>query len=198
MRIYAHRFSVFIVSIAFVWGICSTPANASVVESVVMNFESGAHFTGAVTFTDDFSSDTAVNGVLSGYTPTSTGYVGTGSDPITTVLIPATNYASGGPNIFGNWLADGDLTTVQHAILFTYDYTNAPTLVFADASAGFLGVGNSIDYQDPIISGSISPINVAAVPEPSSWLLLLLGLAGVAFLTSSSGRSLMARHKIAA
>lgn len=121
-------------------------ARASTVDTVTMNFASGATFAGTVTFTDDFSSYTAVSGVLTGYTQTSSGYIGTGSDQISWVLYPSTNYASGGPNVFGNWLADGssgDYTSVNHAIQFTYNYSNGSALTFAAAVDGFLGLSLS-------------------------------------------------------
>jgi hypothetical protein len=180
---------LFATALLFAWFaiLQNSTARASVVESVTMSFESGASFTGTVTFTDDFSSYTDVSGTLFGYTASSAGYVGAGSDPISWVLFPSTNYASGSPNIFGNFLADGtagDVSTVNHAILLTYDYTNAPTLTFAAASDGFLGVGNSVDYSDPMVSGSIQPLAVAAVPEMSTWILLLVGFVGLALLPS--------------
>jgi hypothetical protein len=150
-------------------------AKADVVESVNMTFQSGATFSGSVSFTNDFSSITDVSGTLTGYQYPTVGYVGTGSDVIDSVFALNTNYSSG-PPIYGNFLQDGpsDGSAPFNFILFTYDYTNAPTLVLADPSAGYLGLGNSVNGLDPFVSGSIG-----AVPELSTWIMLLIGFVGL-------------------
>jgi hypothetical protein len=84
-----------------------------------------------------------------------------------------TNYGSG-PSIYGNFLFDG---SGFNFIQFTYDYSNAPTLIFADPSAGDFGTGNYIDYSDPLLSGHIGA--VGAVPELSTWIMLLIGFVGL-------------------
>jgi hypothetical protein len=153
----------------------ASQAKADVVESVTMDFQSGAIFTGTVSFTNDFSSITDVNGTLTGYQYPTVGYVGTGADVIDSVFALNANYSSGAP-IYGNFLQDGpsDGTASFNLILFTYDYANAPTLVFADPSAGYLGLGNSVNGLDPLVSGSIG-----AVPELSTWIMLLIGFVGL-------------------
>jgi hypothetical protein len=165
-----------VLTFLFVGILCLTgQAKADVVESVTMNFQSGAQFSGSVSFADDLSSITGVNGNLTGYQYGTTGYVGTGSDVIDAVYALNTNYSSG-PPIYGNFLLDGpsDGSSSYNFIQFTYDYTNAPTLVFADPSSGIFGTGNYINYQDAFVSGSIG-----AVPESTTWIMLLIGFAGL-------------------
>jgi hypothetical protein len=159
-------------------------AEADVVESVTMNFQSGAEFSGSVSFATDYSSITSVSGTLTGYQYGTAGYVGTGSDTIDAVLALNTNYSSG-PPIYGNFLLDGpsDGSNGFNFIQFTYDYSNAPILIFADSGAGIFGTGNYIDYQDPLVSGQIGA--VGAVPELSTWFMLLIGFAGLGLYARS-------------
>jgi hypothetical protein len=85
-----------------------------------------------------------------------------------------------GPPIYGNFLMDGpsDGSQTYNFIQFTYNYAIAPNLIFADASSGIFGTGNYINYTDPFVSGTIS----SAVPEPSTWAMLLFGFASVGFM----------------
>ena len=114
-----------------------------------------------------------------GYQYGTTRYVGTGSDVIDAVFSLNTNYSTG-PSIYGTFLLDGpsDGSNAFHFVQLTYDYTNAPALVFADASAGIFDTGNYVDYQDPLVSGSIG-----AVPELSTWIMLLIGFVGLGLYT---------------
>src|ERR1700733_12883077 len=123
----------------------SPAAHADVVEVATMTFQSGAQFTGSVSFANDYSSITGVNGVLTGYQYGSDGYVGSGSDVIDAVLALNTNYSTGAP-IYGNFLLDGpsDGSNAFNFIQFTYNYANAPNLIFADPSSGIFGTGKLI------------------------------------------------------
>jgi hypothetical protein len=142
-------------------------ASAGVVETVTMDFASGATFIGEVTFTDDFSSYYAVSGILSGGPY--------GSDAITAVWAPGYNYSTGTGN-FSNWLVDGtppDSYSVW--IQFAYNYSVATGLTFT-SGASFEGFDNAINYADPMIHGSIS-----AAPEPATWAMMGLGFASLGF-----------------
>jgi hypothetical protein len=152
-------------------------ASASVGETVNMTFLTGATFAGSVTFADDFSSIFAVNGVLTGYQFGDPTYSPSFSDPINTVnstFPPLT-----APREFGTYLFDGPDLSASHFIVFTYDYSGAPVLAFTSD-----GNGNSVDFIDPFVSGSISP--AAATPLPPAWTMLLLGMAGLGLMLGRS------------
>lgn len=148
-------------------------ATAGPIETFNMTFASGATFTGQVTFTNDYSSVTAVNGLLSGGSY--------GSDPITWVFDPSYNYASSfGPQYGGNFLMDGTNPDFTNFIATTWDFSGAPNFVFANPG-GVLGTdsvgGNNIDYNDPMVSGTIS-----SSPEPASLTLIGLGVLGLGLI----------------
>jgi hypothetical protein len=158
-------------------------ATAGVVENLDLTFASGATFVGDVTFANDFSSYSAVTGTLYGYDYGTTGYQGTGSDAISWVWYPGSNYSTAGGNSFSNWLMDGTNTSnFSNFITFGYTYTASGITLFT----GGLGYGtvNNVDYNDPLVSGTATP-----VPLPASAWLLLSGLVGV---------GAMARKRLAA
>lgn len=156
-----------IATLAALFFVFAPPAYADQVRGLNMTFQSGAVFTGNVSFTDDFTSVTGVNGTLYGYQYGSYGYTGTGSDLISWVWFPGTNF-SGDP-VFGTFLMDGtSFTDYYNFISFTYNYNAAPNLIFANVA-----YGNGVDYVDPMVDGSINP-----VPEPSTLSLLVAGALG--------------------
>ena len=165
-------------------GIAGTAsANADPVASVNMTFQSGATFSGTVTFAPGYSSVEAVTGTLTGYQYGTVGAVGSGSDPIDWVWEVPNNF-SGTAGVFSTWLMDGPFDNYgaySNYIGFTYDYSGAPTLTFdnnpADGVAGYLN--NAVDGNgdvDPLVSGSIS---TTATPEPGTLLLFGSGLVGL-------------------
>jgi len=161
--------------LSFVFAACCA---ADITRTVSETFASGGAFNGTVTFLNDYSNVTAVDGLLTGSTY--------GSDPITWIWNPTFNFASSfGSQYGGNFLMDGttcgnDCGSYTYWVTFTWDKTNAPNLVLA-SPGGVLAEdgGNNINYYDPLVSGTISG---GAVPEPSAVVLLATLLVGLGFL----------------
>jgi hypothetical protein len=152
-----------ILSAAALVAACFAPtlASASVVEHVTMNFASGATFSGDVTFADDLSSYTGVDGTLSG------GSYGTESIN----WIWSTNNFSSGTDNFSNWLMGSG-----HYIQLAYNYSNPAQLTFT-SGISYSGTDNYINYSDAFVSGTIG--NPSAVPEASNLAMLLAGLGAM-------------------
>jgi hypothetical protein len=152
-------------------------AQAGVVELVKMTFASGAVFSGDVTFTNGFSNVAAVNGTLTDYhyglSFSSGGYFGfsgSGSEAIDWVQ----GGGSQGSDNYGFYLADGSSSHYWNTILFAYN-DSGPVLTLAPAGS-YQGYNNYIDQDDPMVSGSITP-----VPELATWGMMLIGFGMVGF-----------------
>jgi hypothetical protein len=148
-------------------------ARADVVEHITMTFQSGATFDGNVTFLDDFSQFTAVNGWMSGG--------GYGTDMFYNFK-SSQDYSEGSHN-FSNFLLDNRPSSQDnftYFILLAVDYSDPGQLVFTSGES-INGRDNSINWFDPMISGTIS-----LVPEAGTWAMLMLGLAGIGFASRST------------
>ncbi len=157
-------------------------ANATVHSTVEMTFASGATFDGTITFSSGAESIVAVTGMLTGYEYGTYGYVGYGSDSINWVW-DNNNYSSGVSN-YSNFLMDGPGNAYfggnggyTNWIQFAYNYSAAPVLTFT-SGVSYGETDNYVNYSDPMVSGSISN----AVPETSTWVMMLAGFAGLGFL----------------
>lgn len=136
------------------------------------SFASGAVFNGTVTFLDDYSNLTAVDGWLTGGSY--------GNDHLTWIWNPSTNYASAfGSQFGGNFLMDGTNTSDYHYwITLTWDFSDAPNLQIS-TPAGILSEygGNNVTYSDPLVSGTFGN-----VPEPGTSIQFVGGLGALAAL----------------
>jgi hypothetical protein len=145
-----------------------------------MTFQSGATFAGLVTFADDFSSISAVTGTLYGYSSTFGAYYQPDTSTNITWLFNHGTNQSSAPGIFSQYLMDGqDLgSNSWHSnyLYFEYDYSN-PSALVVTSNTYVYNTSNSPINHDPLVSASIS-----AVPEPSTWAMMVLGFAGVGFM----------------
>jgi len=152
-------------------------ARASVVESVNMNFQSGATFSGLMTFADDFSSISAVTGTLFGYSSTFGAYYQPDTSTNITWLFNHGTNQSSAPGTFSEYLLDGqDLgANSWHAntLYFEYDYSDPSALVVTSNTYVYNTSFSPINH-DILVSATIS-----AVPEPSTWAMIILGFAGI-------------------
>jgi PEP-CTERM motif len=155
-----------------------TAVSAQTTRTVYMTFESGATFSGDVTFTSNYSAIIGVDGVLTGYQYGSYGYVGgDATDVIDWVWGDGANYATGTDNVDSE-LMDGagsgysNTQSPTNWIDFGYNYSDAPDLTFLAVAPG--SSINTIDLDsDPMVSGVVSG---GSVPEPEAWVLMLLGV----------------------
>jgi hypothetical protein len=181
--------------LAVVNAVVASPARADNIETVTMTFQSGATFSGTVDLSNDFSTVTGVAGTLYGYQFGAFGYVGSGSDTISWVYDQGTNFATG-TNLFGTFLMDGTPgpgtpnflgAVFTNLITFDYNYGSAPNLTFAQIDACTTGptLGNCVNFVDPMVTGTISP-----VPEPGTVSLLLLGIGLVFVMRKRTGQGL--------
>jgi len=145
-----------------------TMASADVIENADLTFASGATFDGTITFSNDFSVVDAVNGTLTGYQAGIAGYVGSGSDAISTVFDLGFN-SSPGPYLY-YLLDNADPSSSTHLIQFVYA-SDGTGVTLLPGSAGFYS-GNNVDLQDAMVSGTVT----SSVPEPGTVGLLALGL----------------------
>lgn len=145
-------------------------AHSNVIENLALKYQSGATFDGTLVLSDDFSSIASVTGTLTGYDSSATGFQGlcfsdliTSVSPLNYDLAPSTFFSQLGDSTFANFLDFG----------YSYD-SSGITLsaggVELEPSLGLAGY-NNINYDDQVVSGSVTP-----VPEPGALALFSIGL----------------------
>ena len=169
----------------------SVPAHASTVEldftsaniSAVINLTySGGVATGATgTITDPLLF--AGTGTISLATPSSPNFHGTGSDSNG----PTQDYLAGtiGGQLFGTQLVSADGTPIDNdGLVFNVTDSGSPT----DNTVFNIWFNGGTSYTGALFSNAAQPVEegqltaVAAVPEPSTWAMMILGFAGVGFM----------------
>lgn len=161
-----------------------TNASADVILYLDETFQSGATFTGQLTFSDSYDTLIAVTGVLTGSS------FGPSPDPITWAWYKynGQNSYSLGSGIYADFLMDGTPSSDDFEQFIEIDWRDAGggNLVL-DSTAGSAAwydygvtIANAINYTDPMTDYAFS--NVGTVPEPSTFLLVGAGLMGVGLI----------------
>lgn len=150
------------------------PARADVIRSLHLEFQSGAVFSGTVTFKDDFAGILDVAGTLWGGP--------WGSKDINWSWLAATGGTNpqdldGDASTYEDWLLDGTDNsdkTVFIGLSWSYPVGGSAPIIAAsnDPPQYHAAVKSDWTYSDLIVSGRFS------VPEPST--LVLVGLASLA------------------
>jgi hypothetical protein len=157
----------------------SQNANALVIKAADFTFQSGAQFTGQISFLDDLSAVAGVAGTLTGYQDGIFGYSGSGSVAINSLGLGGVDL-NPLPNQVATFLSNGvSISLFSHFLSFAYDLALAPNILLAPGGTGS-GFVINVDFGDSLVEGSLSE-----VPVPASLLLLLSGLAGIGMMARS-------------
>jgi hypothetical protein len=178
-RIMDLKFVIKIIATSIVvlaLGLPCTNASANVIIHLDETFQSGATFTGDLTFSDAFDNLLAVDGVLTDNP------FGPNPDFLTWPFLQGSGYnsISMGSGIYADWLMDGTPSLYMLFIEIDWRVEGGGNLVLDSSldSANTGSIANAINYTDPMVSYSFS--NVRTVPEPFSVVLLGIGLMGIA------------------
>jgi hypothetical protein len=165
--------TMFVIALALV--LYGTGASATITNQLDATFQSGATFSGLVTFSNSFDSIVAVDGTLtgasSGPSPYAIDWVWFGI-PIS--VGPGVNADFIGGDTFNGTsqnIIELDWNTTTRTLDNTYSFYGAPYLP------------NAINFTDQIVS-----YQMTRVPEPSTLLLVCGSLVGLAGLKRRMGK----------
>lgn len=161
-------------------------------------------------------SDTAVSGTDANYTSggvnlvsysngaysPATGWVSTTADggSVGNVTVVTTFTSDGAYNVSGNWGVDnsGSLYLVNAAaqtetllstISYGYPAFQIPTAFSFTVGAGTYELEFLLNNAEGPFALRVGEVAVSAVPEPSTWAMMLLGFCGLGFVTYRRGRN---------
>ena len=124
------------------------------------DFSVGTVSAGGTILTDNTGHATAITGLVNG------------ADAITGL----SSYAGADNNLYstGAWVTFAGLS---------FSTTSLGDFNFYNSGQGYYGLLSSVSNINGYADGQIATANVAAVPEPSTWAMMLIGFMGVGFST---------------
>jgi hypothetical protein len=155
--------------------------SADITAVINLTYSGGVAESATGTITD--SALFAGTGTISLATPASSNFLGFGSDGNGTYE----NFLAGaiGGQLFGTQKVLANGTPADNdGLVFEVSDSNGP----ADNTVFNLWFNGGTSYQGALFSGSAQPIefgsvtSVAAVPEPSTWAMMILGFCGLGFM----------------
>jgi hypothetical protein len=163
-------------------------ASASIVDVAFSTTYNGGTFNGD-TLSGTISLDVGAGGVAGSGTLTISGPGLPGLETLGLVPLPQVYHAGDGTNLFGN---DNIFPITANGITFG---TNAPGGTSGGYTLQFLLGGEFGECSSTVVCGFIAgpggaanlydklgPTTISAVPEPSTWAMMLLGFVGLGFM----------------
>jgi len=191
-KVFLQKIALALPLFILILGFQYSSAYAYYITPLNMTFESGATFSGTLTFTDDMTDLVSVTGtLLTGPSHINTGdtrdYGGTlpltwvfyneysGSVKFSSKNVYADFLMSGSPSSPGDWI-EIDWVGVSGSLVL-----DSSLSIFSDLSPGSaIYPGNTVNYFDPMVSYNTNSTEPpVTTPEPSTMLLICLGLIGL-------------------
>jgi PEP-CTERM motif-containing protein len=95
----------------------------------------------------------------------------------------------------GGWTTKLPLASSSPYTLYTYTFTTTGgRLSFVDDNAGDRAIGNILDNVTLSTAAAAGPTTLLAIPEPSTWVMMMLGFAGLSYAGYRRARAGSAGH----
>ena len=128
-----------------------------------------------------FTADGSITADSNGHATAIAGLVD-GTDPITGL----SNYAGADNDLYatGAWVTFGGLS---------FSTWSLGDFNFYNSGLGYYGLLNSVTNSGGWADGAVATANVAPVPEPATWAMMLLGFCGIGMVIRRRSKPLLAQ-----